>query len=150
MELLITVAIIGVLSAISLFAIADSRKSARDARRKADLESIRSALELYRADCGVYAASPLPDVGNPLVSVTTLPPTCPTAGVRYLEKVPGDPATGTSYRYDRKTGNVRYALCARLEEAPVPTPATADVSNCGGTCPNVGGSNTCNYVLYNP
>ena len=42
--------IIAILAAIGLSSYAFSQKRARDARRKADLESVRSALEIYRAD----------------------------------------------------------------------------------------------------
>ena len=45
-ELLIVMTIIGVLAALSLFALRGARESARDARRKADLETIRSGLEM--------------------------------------------------------------------------------------------------------
>lgn len=148
MELLITVGIIAILSAISLFAIAGSRKSARDGRRKADMESLRSALELYRADCGVYP----PSIPNPLSQFASTNPPCPTAGIVYLQRTPSDPvATTTGYRYVRLPGNVRYALCARLEEAPVPAMPASDLNNCGAnTCPSVGGSSACNYVIFSP
>lgn len=53
-ELLVVIVIIGILTTISLFALAGSRETSRDARRKADLESIRIALELYKSDNGVY------------------------------------------------------------------------------------------------
>ena len=49
-ELLVTISIISVLTAIGLANFAVSQKRARDARRQADLESVRSALEIYRAD----------------------------------------------------------------------------------------------------
>jgi general secretion pathway protein G len=145
MELLVTIAIIGILSAISLFALVGARVSARDARRKSDMESIRSALELYRSDCNQYPST-FPSVGQPLVSTN---PPCPTANIRYLEKIPGDPLVSTSYRYTRLS-NTRYVLCARLEEAPVPAFSAADLALCGGSCPNVAGGSTCNYVVFSP
>ena len=49
-ELLVSISIISVLTAIGLANYAVSQKRARDARRQADLESVRSALEIYRAD----------------------------------------------------------------------------------------------------
>lgn len=53
-ELLVVIVIIGILTSVSIFALAGSRETSRDARRKADLEKIRSALELYKADNGCY------------------------------------------------------------------------------------------------
>lgn len=143
MELLITISIIAVLSAISLFAVSGARKSARDGRRKADLESIRSALELYKADCGSYKLT-LPGVGSALTS--DAPPTCPTGGIVYLQKMPGDPVgSSQTYRYNRPAASPNiYYLCARLEEPP----ATAmDVTNCNGNC---GSAGACNYIVFNP
>ena len=56
-ELLVVIAIIGVLISISVFSLSDSRKTGRDGRRKADLELIRSGVELYKADCNSYPLS---------------------------------------------------------------------------------------------
>ncbi|KKQ24404.1 MAG: General secretion pathway protein G [Candidatus Woesebacteria bacterium GW2011_GWA1_37_8] len=138
MELLVTIGIIAILSAISLFAIAGSRKSSRDAKRKADLESIRTALELYRSDCGEYPAGIA--VNSPLLSGAV--PPCSAGGIRYLEKVPGDPVNSATYAYTRSASRVSYTLCSRLEEIPNPV---GDVSGCG---PCTGGS--CHYKLTNP
>lgn len=49
-ELLVVIVIIAILLGLSLMGIQGARKSSRDARRKADLETVRSALELYKAD----------------------------------------------------------------------------------------------------
>lgn len=46
-ELLVVVAIIGILLSIVIVNVTSSRQKARDARRKADLRSIQTALELY-------------------------------------------------------------------------------------------------------
>ena len=49
-ELLVVIAIIVILISVSLVGLTGSRETARDAKRKADLEAIRSALELYKSD----------------------------------------------------------------------------------------------------
>lgn len=46
-ELLVVIAVIGILSAIGIFSFNSSRERARDARRKADLGSLRTVLSLY-------------------------------------------------------------------------------------------------------
>ena len=53
-ELLVVIAIIAILLAVSAFGLQGSRASARDAKRKSDLEAIRSALELYKSDHNYY------------------------------------------------------------------------------------------------
>lgn len=53
-ELLVVVAIIGLLSTLSIIALNSARSKARDARRLADVNAIRTALELYYSDHGYY------------------------------------------------------------------------------------------------
>jgi prepilin-type N-terminal cleavage/methylation domain-containing protein len=53
-ELLVVLAIIVILISASLIGLSGSKESARDAKRKADLEAIRGALEIYKADSNVY------------------------------------------------------------------------------------------------
>ena len=82
-ELLVTIAIISVLSGIGLAAFIGAQKGARDGRRQADLEQIRSALELYRSNegdgDGLYP--------NGLSSLTA----------NYLNPLPTDPKSGDTY-----------------------------------------------------
>lgn len=53
-ELIVVIAIVGVLGAIVSVNVNNYLKKARDARRKADISQIRTALELYYADNGKY------------------------------------------------------------------------------------------------
>ena len=46
-ELLTVIAIIGILTSVVAVNVSSSRKQARDARRKSDIDAIQSALELY-------------------------------------------------------------------------------------------------------
>lgn len=147
-ELLVVIMIIGVLVGISLFALTGARESARDGRRKADLEAIRSALELYKADCNAYVSAS-GNVGSALdtdASGTRLvgsgaSSSCPTTNV-YLEKIPNDILSGRNYYYS--SAGTTYEVCARLESPPT-SPDT-----CGGGANNCGTSNTCNYRVTNP
>ena len=113
-ELLVTISIIAILSGLSLFALAGSRESARDTTRKADLEKIRSGLELYKADCNGYPSS-LPAVDAQLVG--TVGNGCSPANTNvYMESTPGNP-TGGSYTYTPScVGScVSYTLSTTLE-----------------------------------
>jgi prepilin-type N-terminal cleavage/methylation domain-containing protein len=53
-ELLIVVAIIGIMATVSLVVLRDQSARGRDTRRKADLEQIRTALEFHRERFGQY------------------------------------------------------------------------------------------------
>ena len=57
-ELLVVIAIIGILSAIGLVSLNGAREKARDAQRKSDVGSFRSALALYFDDYNAYPAGP--------------------------------------------------------------------------------------------
>ena len=118
-ELLIVMTVISILAGISIFSMDNARQSARDGRRKSDLESIASGFELYKADCGIYPPAGSANVG------TTLTASCPNA-VTYHEDIPGDPQGG-SYCYNR-ISDVRFQLCTDLENDP---PSAA---SCGGAC----------------
>lgn len=144
-ELLVVMTIIGVLAALSLFALSGTRESARDGRRKADLETIRSALELYKADCDAYViasgnvGSVLDTDGGAGVRLvgSGASPSCPITNV-YLERIPNDSLTGRNYYYS-STGTT-YQLCARLEETPTVSDCTS--SSCGSVA--------CNYRVIQP
>ena len=105
-ELLVTMSIIAVLAAIGLSSYAFSQKRARDARRKADLESVRSALEIYRADN--------PATGYPTANYNGL------SGFltpNYVSAMPVDPKNVSPYTYTYTGGGNAYTLCAaQLEQ----------------------------------
>lgn len=124
-EILVVLSLIGILVGFSLVAFQGSRASARDARRKADLEQIRAALEIYRSDNNTYPAN-----------LSSLSP--PAAN--YIAEIPTDPASPTyTYAYGNATVS-NYNLCAFLETASADT-CTA-LSGCGAS--------GCNYGVTNP
>lgn len=133
-ELLVVISIIGVLVAVSIFGLSGARESARDARRKSDLESIRAGLELYKSDCNTYPAT----LSTSLVGTGT-PTSCAIANT-YISAVPVDPISATRTYKFTSTGT-SYILCAALENAPSPA---MDVTGCG-SC-----TTTCNYKITNP
>lgn len=127
-ELLVVVSIIGILIALSIFGLQGARESSRDARRKADLELIRSGLEIYKSDCDAYPMT----LGTALVGDDPGNEGCD--GNTYIASVPGDPL-GSAYYY-ASDGTI-YRVCAALEQSPT-TP-----DSCTG-CTN------CNYKVVNP
>jgi len=138
-ELLVVIALIGILMAISLAAFSQTKKSARDTKRKADLEQVRSSLEIYRTDCRTYPATgSLPFGTGGLVGPSSIP-AC--AGEEYMSLVPQDPASPTFGYYYKFSDANHYVLCAHLE-----TGENAASADCGNNCR--GG--VCNYNVYNP
>jgi len=132
-ELLVVLSIIGVIMAFSFVGFSQARKSARDTKRKADLEQIRSALEIYRTDCKTYPTTITP--GSPLVGAAAI-----CAGNTYMSAVPADSTTGQSYYYSGSTNS--YTLCAYLE--------TLGVVSLTGCTNNCGSPNNCNYKTIQP
>jgi general secretion pathway protein G len=53
-ELLVVIAIIGVLASIVVASLSSSREAARDTRRVADMNALRTAIEVYRSANGTY------------------------------------------------------------------------------------------------
>ena len=101
-QLLVVIAIIGVLSSVVLANMSQVKMKARDAQRMSDLENIQLALRLYKDVNGTY---PICDTGMMIGVNATTPTGCTTnvdtAIAPYMSKVPTDPLTalGTTYRY---------------------------------------------------
>lgn len=123
-ELMVTITIIAVLSAIGLVAYSVVIKQGRDSRRQSDLRSIQSALEQYFADQAYYPSGV--SFGGSLS----------LAGRTYMNNVPTDPKGDTQYSYtglpegcDNSTTANRcnsYCISATLESV------TSGASSCGG------------------
>jgi type II secretion system protein G len=137
-ELLITISIIAVLTAISAFALNGARETARDSRRKTDLEQIKSSLEIYKADCNRYPTAAAFDavaVNSSLTGSSCTPVNTNT----YVQRMPGDPTGGGRYRYCPNASGTTYTLSTYQEDS------TATVTACGSCS---GG--TCRYQVTNP
>ena len=142
-ELLVVISIIGILIGLSIFGLQGARESSRDAVRKADLEQVRSALAMYKADCDSYPltlnlSSPSQLIGNNSLNIAA----CSSSNV-YMSATPVDPMSpNSSYVYDTTDNGVTYEICASLEQGG--TTVTCNGSN---VC---GDSATCNYKVTNP
>ncbi|MEI7452084.1 MAG: prepilin-type N-terminal cleavage/methylation domain-containing protein [Candidatus Falkowbacteria bacterium] len=89
-ELLIVIAIIGLLATLSVIALNNARAKSRDAKRVADVKQMQTALELFFNDAQRYpttneiATSPTIAYGsNVYMSIIPTPPTPPAAHVEY-------------------------------------------------------------------
>lgn len=128
-EILVVISIISVLSTVGLYSYQASLRSARDSRRLADVEILRSALELYRNTNNVYPATL--DIG--CTSTTGI-----TDGTTvYLPKNPRDPkCPTTTYYYTQLSSGADYTLGALFE-------STASTTSTCGSC----ASAVCNYCV---
>ncbi|MEK7592271.1 MAG: type II secretion system protein [Patescibacteria group bacterium] len=122
-EVLVAATIIAVLVAIGMVSYSSVNKRSRDAKRRGDLEQMRSALELYRSEYGYY-----PAVGSgSWTSASDLSTGDPATGLvpSFMPSVPSDPKT--SERFSFKATNVSsgtyygYCLSAKLETISVTT-----------------------------
>ena len=148
-ELLVVISIIGILIGLSIFALQGARTSSRDARRKADLELIRSGIELYHSDCDKYPVTSAPV--SPTTALNTSgtgtligdgsTTSCSTSN-EYISQIPVDPLSPNSdYLYS--SDGTTYELCASLEQG-----TNLPAVTCGGS--SACGSSTCNYKVTNP
>lgn len=137
-ELLVVISLIGILMAISLVAFAQTKKSARDGKRKADLEQIRSALEIYRTDCKTYPLDSTLTFGS-ATSLAGVETSC--AGQVYMSSIPNDPVSSTRSYYYHQASTNNYILCAFLE-----TGSSTSFPDCASHC----GTTACNYRVTNP
>jgi prepilin-type N-terminal cleavage/methylation domain-containing protein len=124
-ELLITLSIVVILAAVAMMYLRGQTLKGNDARRKADIERIKVAVEEYEKDHNCY-----PQYVN--CGVKQSQPIYP-----YLNNVPCDPTTGASYIYDYPDGLCPgwYRFYSKLEFIK-DTAAT----------PGIGPSGAFNYV----
>lgn len=116
MEVLVVVAIIGILASIVIASFSGSRERARDAARISDLQQLSLNMALYRDANGGYPAS-LNDLVPDFISV-----------------LPTDPL-GAAYTYQTSGG--RYFIRADLELA------SSKPTNAISSIPGIGASSAC-------
>lgn len=144
-ELMVTMTIMMVLTAIGVVSFQQASLKSRDNRRVADLEKIRVALGLFSQESGTT----YPTEAN---LETVLVP-------KYLKSMPTDPKAGNVYKYvldPLNSGNkYTYALLANMESDGSTTPTDVSITcdgstscqsggQCGETCPSVG-DEECKY-----
>ena len=133
-ELMVAISILALLFVAGVTSYSKATQRSRDAKRKSDIEQLRSALEMYRADNGTYPSTqgevpifPAPwkdiaDAEYALLKDALVP--------NYIPELPTDSQSGFSYWYqspitvDTKT----YCFTAFME-------VTNDTGNCTGYVP---------------
>lgn len=129
-EMLVVVAIIGLLSSVILTGLNKSRQKARDVRRISHILQIQHELEAYRIE----------DVNNEYPINAALTPID-----TYLSDSPLDPLTGGNYGYQ---GNGRiYILGACLEQTrPAGIVNFSDYDSISGNIDNLDDPCSCNDI----
>lgn len=91
-ELLIVIAIIGILSSVVLMSLNTAREKSRDTARYQQANEFLKALELYHTDTGQYPVTVSVDTPVPF---STVQPTIST----YMSSVPADPTYPANQGY---------------------------------------------------
>ncbi|MCX8008337.1 MAG: type II secretion system GspH family protein [Patescibacteria group bacterium] len=110
LEILVVIALIGVLSAAGLASYLNTQRATRNSRRIADLKAIQGALESYFSTTGSYPNSP----------------SCNPGSTYFPSGFPRDPQTGIQYAPSRCT-STEYCFCIEMEGS---TQGNSTVNNC--------------------
>ncbi|MDO8497086.1 MAG: prepilin-type N-terminal cleavage/methylation domain-containing protein [bacterium] len=161
LELILVIAIMGVLAAMVSGNFITSLKKGRDSRRKGDLEQVQKAVEMYYEDKKMYPLTTELSFSGPVGTGSSLYD--PVSGKIYMQKIPNDPLYvegvvfgiavlpgGAAYVYcvDSATAPTKYQLYTLLEN-------TMDTSNitpikldtCTAVKCNVQADKDCNYGI---
>ncbi|MBI3619589.1 type II secretion system protein GspG [Candidatus Roizmanbacteria bacterium] len=121
-----------------------SLQKGRDARRKADLHAVQSALELYYEDKKAYPSADslvLIYDGNPHSLIDS------ASGKIYMKLLPNDPLATNNYVYCVNATNSQYQLYALLDNTQDPqiiSPTQLVSCSTPTTCRT---STNCNYGI---
>jgi len=132
-ELIVVIAILGLLSTVGLVSFRTAQIKGRDAQRKSDLAQVQKGLELYYNDHQSYPDS-LPAAGSSWQDAND---------TLYMKEMPEDSKFGA---YPYSSDGTFYLLYARLENEQ-------DLCFEKGTCKDYGlacGNENCNYAVASP
>lgn len=155
MEILIAMAILGIIAGVGFSAYTISLVKTHDAKRKSDLQTISNALEAYQSDFGVYPASVSDRVAgcgnsNPSDDIDATE-TCAwgvawtlDTGKLYLKLLPREQRDNFYYSYKASADQRKFQLFTNLENDNDP-----GIDNTlSEVCSQVG--DLCNYGIASP
>jgi prepilin-type N-terminal cleavage/methylation domain-containing protein len=113
-EILVVVAIIGILASVVLVGLGPAQKRGRDARRLSDLKQVQTALELYYNKCGYYPGGANPTTCGPFTKINDWDQltTALKGSALGINQIPTDP----NYQYATNDLGTVYVIAATLEE----------------------------------
>lgn len=103
LEILIVIAIIGILVSIGVASYSTAQAKARDSRRRSDMKAAQAAVEQYYAD-STNASYPN---GTP----------CPITATYLPGGLPSDPKNVAPYVYSFACSTTTYCFCSSLEQS---------------------------------
>ena len=112
-ELMIVVAIIGILAAIAIPLYANIQARARIAKAQADARTLVSAISMYSATFGTVPAA--------LTDLTAAVTISGTSGGPFMKSVPASPAGWTAYSYSSATDGT-FTVSASGDNTAVASP----------------------------
>jgi general secretion pathway protein G len=143
-EVLVTIAILGFLIAMSIANYVPSLQRGRDSKRKNDIRQIGNAAELYFADKETY---PMGDANGNILGCGALGTAiCGwgspfTAGTTiYMSQLPKDPVSSQQFYY--VSDGTYYQIYTHLEYSKDSDITTTYAGKCVGST-----ANTCNYGI---
>lgn len=143
-EILVVIAILGILATVGLASFRTAQMRSRDAQRKSDMRQLSGALEIFYNDYERYPGSV---DGKVLACPSTTSTPCDwnndsifqDGETIYIRSMPEDPSNSLNYYYAVDADYQGYSLYAHLEN-------TQDTSIYNGI--TIGcGSKTCNFVI---
>lgn len=111
-ELMLVLAIIGLLASVILLALTQTRIKGRDSKRVQDVKNLIKGMELYFSENNTYPKYGTADTAYLLSTALTgaVPPLAPN----YTASIPQDPLTGTAgvqpYQYIWGNGGKDYGI----------------------------------------
>ncbi len=149
-ELLVVISIIGILATFAVASFTSAQQKGRDSGRKADLDAVKKALELAKADTTGGAYYPACDAYVSGACNITGTSTNPDLSTTYIKTFPTDPkGSSWNYVYTPTPASCAagactdYTLRACLENANDPDKEGTKVG-CTGTGQNA------SYMVQNP
>lgn len=154
LELLVVMAVIGILVTVVVFSVKNAQDKGADSRRKQDLRAIATALVSYYGDNEAYPPPCSPCPSSFEATSNAIDPWIPNLS-SYIQRLPTDPKqTGISsggcagkknvYCYIASLNRLSFVLWAQLENAndPERTPSGSSAT-CTETSPDPAYYNYC-------
>jgi prepilin-type N-terminal cleavage/methylation domain-containing protein len=119
-ELLIVIAIIGIITTVVLANVARAKANSRDGKRITDISQLQLALALYLDKNEQYP------IGNSIATLSAL-----IAPDKFVDKIATDPINDSLHKYGYTSDGFSYCLGASLENTAdprieTPIPCTTD------------------------
>lgn len=133
LELLLTIAVAGIIATIGLATFPGILAKSRDGRRKSDLKLIASALEQFYSDQNYYPSNTT-GVAVSFTS-TAADPWITDLLAEYTKSIAKDPRNSGDFyfSYNAPAGHQSYVLWANLERDDDPDRVDSPTSNCNLT-----------------